>query len=81
VKEDNLKRVFGIHLYCEFPRLSNDTSRIVIEDSGVMLQIVASLTDDSKSHIYLEASFTLINDVYGTGITYDDCHMMILICL
>ena len=30
----------------------NDASRIVINDSIVMLQIVASLTDDSKSVIY-----------------------------
>ncbi len=30
----------------------NDTSRIMIENSSVMLQIVASLTDDSRGVIY-----------------------------
>jgi hypothetical protein len=30
----------------------NDASGIVIDTSGVMLQIVASLTDDSRSTIY-----------------------------
>ncbi len=30
----------------------NDTCRIVIDDSRVMLQIVASLTDDSRGIIY-----------------------------
>jgi len=29
----------------------------------------------------LEASITLIYDVYSTGITYDDHHMMIIKCL
>ncbi len=30
----------------------NDACRIVIDDSKVMLQIVASLTDDSRGIIY-----------------------------
>ncbi len=30
----------------------NDASRIAIDDSGVKLQIVASLTDDSRDVIY-----------------------------
>jgi hypothetical protein len=30
----------------------NDTSRIVIDDSRVMLRIVASQTDDSRGIIY-----------------------------
>ncbi len=30
----------------------NDASRIVIDESRLMLQIVASLTDDSKGVIY-----------------------------
>ena len=30
----------------------NDASRIIIDDSRVMLQIVASLTDDSRGVIY-----------------------------
>jgi hypothetical protein len=30
----------------------NDLSRIVIEDSGVTLQIVASLTDNSRGIVY-----------------------------
>ncbi len=30
----------------------NDSSRFVIDDSRVMLQIVASLTDDSEGIIY-----------------------------
>jgi hypothetical protein len=29
----------------------------------------------------LEVSFTLIYDVYSTGITYDDCQLTIMICL
>jgi hypothetical protein len=30
----------------------NDASRIIIDDSRVMLQIVASLTDDSRGIIF-----------------------------
>jgi hypothetical protein len=29
----------------------------------------------------LEASFTLIHDVYSAGVTYDECQLMIVICL
>jgi hypothetical protein len=39
----------------------NDTSRIMIENSSVMLQIVASLTDDSRGVIYDR------NMLIGTG--------------
>jgi hypothetical protein len=34
-----------------------------------------------SSIIVLEASFTLINDVYSTGITYDNRQLTIVICL
>jgi hypothetical protein len=59
----------------------NDASRIVIDDSRVMLQIVASLTDNSRGIIYdhnmltvqatgkwrvLEASFNMLT-VQATG--------------
>jgi hypothetical protein len=33
------------------------------------------------SIMVLELSFTLIYDVYGTGITYDDGQLTIAICL
>ncbi len=42
----------------------NDTSRIVIDDSRVMLQIVASLTDNSRGIIYDCNMFI----VQGTGL-------------
>ncbi len=32
------------------------------------------------SIMILHVSFTLIYDVYSTGITYDDCQLMIIIC-
>jgi hypothetical protein len=35
----------------------NDASRIVIDDSIVMLQIVASLTDSSKGIVYYRNMF------------------------
>ncbi len=34
-----------------------------------------------SSIMILEASFTLIYDVYCTGVTYDDCQLMIITCL
>jgi hypothetical protein len=37
----------------------NDASSIVIDDSRVMLQIVAQLTDDSRGIIYDFNMFTL----------------------
>ncbi len=40
----------------------NDASRIIIDDSIVMLQIVASLSDDSRGAIY-----DLNVDNTGTG--------------
>jgi hypothetical protein len=42
--------------------------------------IICSGTLESSIMI-LEASFTIIYDVYGTGITYCDCQLMIVICL
>jgi len=33
------------------------------------------------SFIILEASITLIHDVYSTGGTFDDHHMVMVICL
>jgi hypothetical protein len=38
----------------------NDTSRIIIDDSRVMLQIVASLTDDSRGVIYNHNMFLVL---------------------
>jgi hypothetical protein len=35
----------------------NHTSRIIIDDSSAMLQIVASLTDDSRGIIYTRNMF------------------------
>ncbi len=35
----------------------NDASRIITDDSRVMLQIVASLTDDSRGIIYDHSMF------------------------
>jgi hypothetical protein len=32
------------------------------------------------SIMILEALFILIYDIYNTGITYDDCQLMIVIC-
>jgi hypothetical protein len=37
-----------------------------------------SLTTLEASFIILEVSFTLIYDVYSTGITYDNCNMFIV---
>ena len=42
----------------------NDISRIVIDDSRVLLQIVASLTDDSRGVIYNRNMFI----VQATGL-------------
>ncbi len=38
---------------------ANDASRIVIDESRAMLQIVASLTDDSRGVIYEHNMFIL----------------------
>ncbi len=38
---------------------------------------IYSMTLD-ESIIILDVSFTLIYDVYRTGITYDDCYMLIV---
>jgi len=49
-----------------------------------MLQNVASLTDNSRGIIeltILEASFTLIYDVYSAGFTYDSHHNINIMCL
>ncbi len=45
---------------------ANDVSMIVIYDSSMMLQIVASLTDDSRSINYEHNMFI----VQATGIVY-----------
>jgi hypothetical protein len=51
-----------------------------MDDSRVMLQIVAALTDDSReSFMILEASFTPIDDVYSADIYYNDHRMKIKI--
>jgi hypothetical protein len=42
----------------------NDASRIVIDDSRVMLQIVASLTDNSRGIIYYCYMFIVQNTDY-----------------
>jgi hypothetical protein len=39
-----------------------------------------SITLESSNTIQ-EASFTLIHDVYSTGVTYDNCQLTIAICL
>jgi hypothetical protein len=37
---------------------------------------VASLSDDSRGVIYaLESSIMLLENIYSTGITHDDCHL------
>ena len=55
-------------------RSSNDTSRRVLVHSRVTkLRLHSVMTP--------EASFTLIYDAYGTVITYNDNHMMIIVCL
>jgi hypothetical protein len=55
-------------------RSSKDTSRRVLVHSRVTkLRLHSVMTP--------EASFTLIYDAYGTGITYNNHHMMIIICL
>ncbi len=46
----------------------NDASRIVINDSKVMLQIVASLTDDSRGIVYDHNMFI----VQAKGTQYRD---------
>jgi hypothetical protein len=45
----------------------NDASRIVIDESRLMLQIVASLTDDSKGVIYNYSMFII--QVTGSNVT------------
>ncbi len=47
----------------------------------------SSVSDDTiwsdpleSSITILEVPFTLIDDVYRTGVTYDDCQLMIVIC-
>jgi hypothetical protein len=45
-------RVIKICIYYRQLQLPNDASRIVIDISGAMLQIVVSLTDNSRGVIY-----------------------------
>ncbi len=54
------------------PHMSvNDASRIVIDDSRVRFQIVASLTDDSKGIIYNRNMFRVqANRVIDTYYTH-----------
>ncbi len=44
----------------------NDASRIIIDDSGVTLQIVASLTDYSRGIVYYPGMFRVLEEVAGT---------------
>jgi hypothetical protein len=43
---------------------ANDTCRIIIDDSRLMLQIVASLTDDSRGVIYNHNMFIVQATAY-----------------
>ncbi len=45
----------------------NDTSRIVIDNSRVMLQIVVSLTDNSKGVFYNRNMFIVQAKIHKTG--------------
>jgi hypothetical protein len=47
----------------------NDTFRIAIDDSRVMLQIVASLTDDSRGIIYNFNMFIVLATAVSIGAT------------
>jgi hypothetical protein len=49
-------------------------------ESPVSDATIRSITLES-SITFLEASFTLSYDVYSTGITYDDCQLLIVIGL
>jgi hypothetical protein len=58
----------------------NDASRIIIDDSRVMPQIVASLTDDSRGIIYDSNIFI----VWATGLVFTKPifkHLIIIIWL
>ncbi len=44
-------------------------SRVI---SKLMLQIVASLSDDPRG---VEPLIMLLENIYSTGVTYDDCHI------
>ncbi len=46
-----------------------------VSDATIMSIAVES------SIMFLEASFTIIYDVYSTGVTYDDWQLMIVTCL
>ncbi len=53
-----------------------------------MMPLESSMSDDAVWSITLEASitileaaFTIIYDVFSTGITYEDYRFMIIICL
>jgi hypothetical protein len=47
---------------------ANDASRIIIDNSRVMIQIVASLTDDSTGNIYDPNIFIAQATVVDLGI-------------
>jgi hypothetical protein len=49
-------------------------------ESSVSEATIWSATLESSITI-LEASFTLIYDVYSADVTYNDCQLMIVICL
>jgi len=55
----------------------NDDFRVV---SKWLSKIVASLSDDSRGVIYptREPSIVLLENIYSTGITYDDFHLQSL---
>jgi len=61
-------------LYSKHIIILNDTSRVVSDVTLWNITLGLSIT-------ILEASFTLICDVYSTGITHDDCQLMTIICL
>jgi hypothetical protein len=52
----------------------NDNSRIVIDDSRVALQIVASVTDNSRGIIYDHLMFIVLATGGGARVNADVLH-------
>ncbi len=69
--------IYGTNLgqYNKYITIVNDGSRILI----MMLQVVASPLIIIL--MTLEESFTLLKNIYSTGITHDYYHMMTIIYL
>ncbi len=58
-------------LYYKHITIVSDASRVTSECYHITLELSITI---------LVASFTLIYDVYSTGITYDNCRLTIVIC-